>query len=220
MSIFTILFRSSRSHRPRRLPASVRPVLEHLEDRCLPSANFPQPSLGLSPVPTASPGNGAVTAPMVSTRAAPAVMSTTAPLTHDQVHTLMAQTQLQTVIETIDLDVDQLVLANLQQRGVQTPPILRAIASLTSDIVADQAVVQNLQQKFSLLSQLDADQDQVQNLNTRIQFDTAAIPILQRFGARQIAVGLQSTIDNDQAAIQALQPGIDALEQEVSAFIG
>jgi hypothetical protein len=146
-------------------------------------------------------------------------MPPAAALTHTQVHLQLDQRQLQATIAMAGLDVDKVVLATLQHVTVQTPQIKQVIANLTSDISADQAALQTLQQQVHLLSQLDASQDQSRNLNATIRIDMAVVPLLQHLGAQQTANSLEGTIAKDQTAAQALQPQVATFEQEVAAFI-
>jgi hypothetical protein len=143
-------------------------------------------------------------------------------LNHTQVHVQLNQDTVQAVIATIDLRVNQTVLALLKSSAPSTPQLQQTIASLQGHISADQAGLQGLQQRINVLSQLDADQDQVRNLNVQIQVDTFLISFLHLLGplAQPTVNGLQNTIANDQAAVQALQPPITALEQQVSASNG
>src|SRR5262249_29471279 len=85
---------------PRPVP-SVRPHLEPLEDRCLPSANF-------------MPASAAASTP-------PAAVNTIASLPHDQIHVLQDQSQQQTALATVGLAVEQVVLGFLQQFAPQAP---------------------------------------------------------------------------------------------------
>jgi hypothetical protein len=145
-----------------------------------------------------------------------------ATLNHTQVHVLLNQDKVQAAIATINLRVDQTVLAVVQTLAKSTPQLQQTITSLQGDISADQTGLQGLQQRINVLSQLDADQDQVRNLNIQIQVDTFLISFLHLLGplAQPSVNGLQNTIANDQAAVQALQPQITALEQQVSASNG
>ncbi|HWG44213.1 MAG TPA: hypothetical protein VN688_15650 [Gemmataceae bacterium] len=195
-------FFSAGPNRVRRHPRpapSVRPFLESLEDRCLPSANF-------------MPVSAAASTP-------PAAMNTIASLSHDQIHMLQDQSQQQTALATIRLEVEQVVLGILQQFAPQTPQFQPVIASLTSDIPARQATVQMLQHQTDLLNQLDDLQDQSLILNAVIQNAAPVVSVLQQLGNEQAANALQNTIVADQAAVQALQPQIAAVEVEVSAFV-
>jgi hypothetical protein len=184
---------------------SVRPLLEPLEDRCVPSAN-------LMPVSAA-----AIQSPPASTP--PAAINTIASLSHDQIHTLQNQSQQQSATATISLEVEQVVLGFLQQFAPQAPQFQPVIAFLRSAIPAQQATVQTLQNQTNLLNQLDDLQDQALILNAVIQNDTAVVPVLQQFGNQPAANALKNTIVADQAAVQALQPQITAVEVEVSTFV-
>src|SRR5262249_31635815 len=137
---------------------------------------------------------------------------------HDQIHTLQDQSQQQTALATIRLEVEQVVLGFLQQFAPQAPQFQPVIAFLTSAIPAQQAIVQTLQNQTNLLTQLDDLQDQALILNAVIRNGTALLPVLQQVGNGQAANTLQNTIVADQAAVQALQPQITAVEVEVSAF--
>src|SRR6185312_6540166 len=123
----------------RRQPCSastVRPLLESLEDRCLPS----------------------VMSPTAST--SPAAVNTIASLPHDQIHVLQDQSQQQTAMATLRLEVEEIVLGLLQEFAPQAPQFQPLIASLTADIPMQQATVQILQMQTDLLNQLDDLQDQ------------------------------------------------------------
>jgi hypothetical protein len=195
-------FSSAPAHAARRF---VRPVLEPLEDRCLPAVNMLQPVSLVAPQQTASTMATGV--------------NTVASLSHDQIHTLQTQSQQQTANATFTLAVEQFVFGFLQQFAPQAPQFQPLIATLTSAIPAQQAVVQTLQNQMNLLNQLDDLQDQVLILDAAIQNDTALVPVLQRLGDVPTANVLQNTITQDQASVLALQPQIAAVEQEVSQFI-
>jgi hypothetical protein len=190
----------------RRTPDSTpshRPTLEQLEDRCLPSANVMIP-MGMAPPPM---------------NVQPMGRTAIASLSHDQLHALQSQFQQQAAIAAIVLEVDQVALAILQQFAPQTPQFRPVIANLTSAILAQQAAAQTFQNQFNLLNQLDALQDQALILSAEIQIDTSLVRVLQQFRAVQTANNLQSVIARDQAAVQALQPQIAAVEQQVSTFV-
>lgn len=192
---------SSRAPRERRSTPFVRPMLEPLEDRCLPSANM---------MPAGQP---------MSSAAPPASANTIASLPHDQIHNLQDFFHQQTQNATIQLEVEQIVLSLVQQFAPQASQFQPLIAALTGAIPMQQATVQTLQNQSNLLDQLDDLQDQVIILNGTIQNDSGAIPLLQQLGNQQAANALANTIAADQAMVQALQPQIAAVEQEVSAFV-
>ena len=171
------------ARRHRRPAPSVRPFLESLEDRCLPSAN------------------------------------TIASVSHDQVHTLQDVFQQQTTQATVTLQVERVVLGILQQFAPQVPQLKPVIASLTNAIPMQQATVQTLQNETNLLNQLDDLQDQVIISNGTIQTATALVPVSQQLGNQQAVNTLDSIIAMNQAAVQAVQPQITAVEVEVSTFI-
>jgi hypothetical protein len=159
-------------------------------------------------------------APQQQTAGTPAAgANTIASLSHDQIHVLQDQSQQQAANAAFVLQVEQFVLAVLEQFGPQAPQFQPLIATLTSVIPAQQSLAQTLQNQSNLLNQLDDLQDQALILGAEIQNDTALVPVLQRFGAMQTANQLQSTIAADLAAVQALQPQIVAVEQEVSTFV-
>jgi hypothetical protein len=145
-----------------------------------------------------------------------------AALNHTQVHVLLNQDKVQAAIATVDLQVDQTVLALVQRTAQPTAQTQQTIASLQGDISADQAGLQGLQQRINVLSQLDSAQDQVRNLNEQVQIDQFLVSFFQLFGplGQQTVNGLQNTIVKDQAAAQALQPQIALLEQDISASGG
>ena len=195
-----------RPSHPCRQPAPpVRPLLEPLEDRCLPSMNPMMASASVAPSPPAS--------------TPPAAVNTIASLSHDQIHVLQDQSQQQSTIATITLEVEQTVLNILHLFAPQAPQFQPAIAFLNSVIPAQQATVATLQNQTNLLNQLDDLQDQALILNAMIQNDAAMIPVQQQIGNMQAVNMLQSTIAADQTAVQALQPQIAAVEVEVSTFI-
>jgi hypothetical protein len=205
----------------RRTPDSIpshRPTLEELEDRCLPSANMMM-SMGMPPPPMNVPSLGMQTMTLPSTTAPSMGGTAIASLSHDQIHLLQAQFQQQAAIATIVLEVDQVALAILQPFAPQTPQFRPVIANLTSAIPAQQAAAQTFQNQSNLLNQLDALQDQALILGAGIQIDTSLVPVLQQLRAVQTANNLQSVIAQDQAAEQALQPPIAAVEQQVSPFV-
>ena len=189
----------------RRHPAPpVRPLLEPLEDRRLPSVS--SAPVGASVAPSATASN-------------PAAVNAIASLSHDQIHDLQVQSQQQTSDAVIRLEVEQAVLGILQLFAPQVPQLGPDIAFLTSAIPAQQSAVNFLQNQTNLLNQLDDVQDQGIILNAEIQNATALVPVLLQSGNVQAANGLQSTIVADQAAVQALQPQIAAVEVEVAAFV-
>jgi len=192
-------------------------MLETLEDRCLPSANVVQPAMGMAPVMAATQGSVVAMQQPSGTPTPP--VNTVANLTHDQIHFLQDQTQVQATVATFTLNVDLFVLGVLQRFAPQAPQFQPLIASLTSAIPAQQANVQTLQNHFNLLNQLDDVQDQAIMLNGFIQSATPVVSALQRAGAGPTANFLQNLISQDQAAVQAVQPQITALELEVSAFV-
>ncbi len=192
-------FFSSEMDRAARRPApSVRPLLESLEDRCLPSASM-------------------MTSSTMS--ATSASVNTVASLSHDQIHKLQDQSQQQVSVAGFTLAVEQFVLAVAQQLTPQAPQVKPLVSALTSIIPAQQALVQTLQNQSNLLNQLDDLQDQVIMLDAEIQNGTALIAVFQQQGNMQAVNGLLSTIAHDQASIQALQPQIAAVEVEVSTFV-
>lgn len=197
-------FSIGRNHSgPRRCPAPlVRPLLENLEDRCLPSMN---------PMPAS------VSVPSASN--SPMAVNTIASLPHDQIHLLQDQSQQQTTTALIRLEVEQAVLDILQLFAPQVPQLRPDIALLTSVIPAQQAMVNSLQNQTNLLNQLDDLQDQSILLNAQIQNAAALVPMFLQQGNMQEVNMLQSIIAMDQAAVQALPPQITAVEVEVSAFI-
>jgi hypothetical protein len=142
-----------------------------------------------------------------------------ASLSHDQIHVLQAQSQQQTAIATVRLEVEQTVLGILQLFAPQVPQIQPAIALLTNTIPAQQAAANSLQNQTNLLNQLDDLQDQSITLSAQIQSANGLLPTLQQLGNVQTANMLQSIIAADQATVQALQPQTAAVEVEVSAFV-
>ena len=189
---------SDRAARQSRPAPSVRPLLEPLEDRCLPAASM---------MPT-------------STAATPsAAVNTVASLSHDQIHMLRDQSQQQAAIASFTLAVEQFVFGVVQQIAPQAPQFRPLLASLASAIPAQQATVQTLQNHSNLLNQLDNLQDQVIILGAEIQNDTALAAVFQQAGNTQAVNSLRSTIAHDQATIQGLQPQIAAVELEVSTFV-
>ncbi|HEY7328744.1 MAG TPA: hypothetical protein VH592_13960 [Gemmataceae bacterium] len=149
----------------------------------------------------------------------PAAVNTIASLPHDQIHALQDQSQLQTASAVFRLEVEQAVLGILQVFAPQVPQVQPEIAALQSAIPAQQATVNTLQNQMNLLNQLDDVQDQSIILSAQIQQATALIPMFLQNGDVQAANTLQSIIAADQAAVQALQPQITAVEIEVSAFV-
>jgi hypothetical protein len=191
--------------RGRRRPSpTMRPVLELLEDRCVPSMNSMMGSTSGAPSP-ASPS--------------PTPVNTVASLSHDQIHTLQDQSQLQAAIAVARLEVEQAVLGILQAFAPQVPQVRPEIASLQSVLPAQQATANVLQNQMNLLNQLDDLQDQGILLGVQIQQASSLIPTLLQIGDVQTANTLQSLIAADQAAVQALQPQITAVEVEVSVFV-
>lgn len=200
-------FFSAKPNRPRQRAApSVRLLLEPLEDRCLPSANPMMPMAA------------AVNQPMAASTP-PAAVNTIASLSHDQVHMLQDQSHQQTQLATIRLEVEQIVLGLLQEFAPQAPQFQPLIASLTGAIPMQQATVQTLQNQSNLLDQLDDLQDQSLMLGAVIQNGSALVPVLQQLGDEPLANSIKNTIAADQAAVQALQPQIATVEQEVSTFV-
>jgi hypothetical protein len=149
----------------------------------------------------------------------PAAVNTVASLSHDQIHMLQDQSQQQTDTATIRLEVEQIVFGILEQFAPQAPQFQPVIAFLSSAIPAQQATLTTLQNQTNLLNQLDDLQDQALILNATIQNAAAVVPVQQQLGNVQAANTLQSIIASDQAAVQALQPQINAVEVEVSAFV-
>ena len=199
MNFFFFATRPNHTRR-RQCPAvSVRPFLERLEDRCLPSADMMPVSAAASP--------------------SPAAVNAIASLSHDQVHMLQDVFQQQTTQAINLLQVEQIVLGVLQQFAPQAPQFQPAIAFLTNAIPTQQATVQTLQNQTNLLNQLDDVQDQAIILNGMIQNAAALIPVFQLQGNQQAVNSLKSTIATDQAAVQALQPQIAAAEAAVAAFV-
>ncbi len=186
----------------RRPAPLVRPLLEALEDRCLPSMN---------PMPAS--------VSMPSASSSPMAMNTIASLPHDQIHVLQDQSQQQTTTAMIRLEVEQAVLDILQVFAPQVPQLRPDIALLTSVIPAQQAMVNSLQIQTNLLNQLDDLQDQSILLNAQIQNAAALVPIFLQQGNMQEVNMLESIIAMDQADVQALQPQITAVEVDVPAFI-
>jgi hypothetical protein len=158
-------------------------------------------------------------APTAAASTPPAAVNTIASLPHDQIHVLQDQSQQQTDMATIRLEVEQVVLGILQPFASQVPQLQPAIAFLTSAIPAQQATVATLQNQTNLLNQLDDLQDQALILNATIQNAATLIPVQQQLGNVQAVNILQSIIATDQSAVQALQPQINAVEVEVSAFV-
>lgn len=195
-------FFSAGPNRARRRPrpaVSVRPFLERLEDRCLPSADMMPVSAVANP--------------------SPAAVNAIASLSHDQVHMLQDVFQQQTTQASNFLAVEQVVLGVLQQFAPQAPQFQPVIAFLTNAIPAQQAMVQTLQNQTNLVNQLDDVQDQAIILNGMIQNAAAFIPVFQLQGNQQAVNSLKSTIATDQAAVQALQPQIAAAEAAVATFV-
>jgi hypothetical protein len=149
----------------------------------------------------------------------PTAVNTIASLSHDQIHMLQDQSQQQTAVVTVRLEVDQAVLSILQLFAPQVPQIQPDIALLTNAIPAQQAIVNTLQNQTNLLNQLDDLQDQSIILTAEIQNATALVPTLLQQGNVQAANLLQNIIAADQSEVQALQPQIAAVEVEVSAFV-
>lgn len=151
--------------------------------------------------------------------APPLAANTIASVPHDQIHVLQDQIQQQTTIAAITLEVEQIVFGILQRFAPQVPQVQPAIAFLTSVIPGQQATVTKLQNQTNLLNQLDDLQDQALILNAMIQNDAASIPMQQQLGNTQAVNMLRNSIAADQAAVQALQPQIAAVEGVVSAFV-
>lgn len=181
----------------------VRPLLEALEDRCLPSVSM---------MPASASFASSVSTP-------PAVVNTIASLPHEQIHVLQDQSQQQTDLATLRLEVEQLALGILQLFAPQVPQVQPAIAFLTSAIPAQQATVTMIQNQTNLLNQLDDLQDQALIFNAMIQNANVLLPIQQQIGNVQGVNTLQSIIVTDQTAVQVLEPQITAVEVEVSAFV-
>jgi hypothetical protein len=203
--VMRLWFFSRKPNRARRPASSVRPLLEPLEDRCLPSASM---------MPTS-----AAASPPISAGTPSAAVNTIASLSHDQIHMLQDQFHQQTALATIRLEIEQVVVSLLQPFAPQVPQLQPVVAGLTSAIPMQQATVQTLQNQSNLLDQLDDLQDQVIILNATIQNDSTLIPVLRQLGNEQAASALTNTILANQATIQALQPQIAAVEQEVSMFV-
>jgi hypothetical protein len=146
-------------------------------------------------------------------------MNTVASLSHDQIHILQDQSQQQTTMATIRLEVEQIVLGLVQPLAAQTPQVAPLIAGLTAAIPMQQATVQRLHQQTDLLNQLDDLQDQSLILGAVIQNATPVVGVLEQLGDVQTANALRNTIQMDEAAMQALQPQIAAAEVAVSAFV-
>jgi hypothetical protein len=163
------------------------------------------------------PASASVTPSSASTP--PAAVNTIASLSHDQIHILQDQSQQQSVIATIRLEVEQAVLGILQSFAPQAPQFQPAIAFFTSAIPPQQTTVTTLQNQTNVLNQLDDLQDQALILNATIQNAAALVPVQQQLGNAPAANTLQSIITADQAAVQALQPQITAVEVEASAFV-
>jgi hypothetical protein len=205
----------------RRPPGSrppYRPTLEQLKDRCLPSANLMMPMGMPTPLMNAQ-SMGMQAATMPSANMPSTGVTAIASLPHDQIHVLQAQSQQQAAIATIVLDVEQAALALVRQLAPQAPQFQPLIANLTRAIPAQQAAVRTFQNQSNLLNRLDTLQDQALILGAEIQIDASLVPVLQQSGAAQTANSLRSTIAQDQAAVQALQPQIAAVEQQVSTFV-
>jgi hypothetical protein len=192
------------SRRRRRTAATVRPLLEPLEDRYVPSM-------------MAMPASAAVAPSSAST--SPPAANTIASLSHDQIHALQDQSQQQTANATVNLEVEQAVLGILQLFAPQVPQVRPEIALLTNAIPAQQATVATLQNQTNLLNQLDDLQDQSITLNAQIQNATTLVSTLRQLGDIPAANTVQGIIAADQAAVQSLQPQIAAVEVEVSAFV-
>jgi hypothetical protein len=188
--IMGLFYRRLDRARRRPYPApSVRPLLEPLEDRCLPAAN-------------------ALTA-----------MNTVASLSHDQIHVLQDQSQQQTTTAILRLEVEQIALSILQPFASQIAQFKPLIAGLMNAIPRQQATVQTLQNQTNLLNQLDDLQDQSLLLNAQIQTGIALVPMLRQQGDTQAVNVVNSILFADQAAVQSLQPRIETVEGEVSAFV-
>jgi hypothetical protein len=163
------------------------------------------------------PASASVAPSPVSTSAT--TVNTIASLPHDQIHALQDQTQQQTTNAAVLLEVEQAVLGILQLFAPQEPQFQPEIALLTSAIPAQQATVNRLQNQINLLNQLDDLQDRSIILSAQIQQANALVPMFLQQGNMQEVNMLQSIIAMDQAAVQALQPQITAVEVEVSAFV-
>lgn len=195
---------SPRSQGRRHPVRPVRPLLEPLEDRCLPSVDLMSANVSVSP-------SGA--------NAPPLAVNAVASLSHDQIHMLQDQSQQQTAIAALRLEVEQVVLGILQQFAPQVPQFQPAIAFLRGAIPAQEAAVTTLQNQTNLLNQLDDLQDQSLMLNAVIQNAAALTPVLQQLGDAAAANALRNLVAADQAAAAALQPQIAAVEVEVSTFV-
>jgi hypothetical protein len=194
----------SHSRRHLRPAPPVHPFLESLEDRCLPSGNPMAASASVAP----SPAN-----------TMPAAVNSIASLSHDQIHMLQDQSQFQTALATVRLEVEQAVLGILDVFAPHMPQFQPLIAFLNHSIPAQQATVNSLQNQNNLLNQLDDLQDQGIILDVQIQNAATLIPRLQQVGNVPEANALKNLISADQAAVLALQPQITAVEVEVSAFV-
>jgi hypothetical protein len=218
--IMKFWFFSSHPDRCRRhsgTAATVRPRLESLEDRSVPSMTA-MPASGAA-APSMMAMSATVSAAPSSASTSPPTANAIASLSHDQIHVLQDQSQLQTANATVTLEVEQAVLGILQLFAPQVPQVRPEIALLTNAIPAQQATVATLQNQTSLLNQLDNLQDQSIILSAEIQNATSLVAMLQQSGNAQTANTVQGIIAADQAAVQALQPQIAAVEVEVSAFV-
>lgn len=192
------------SHQLRRTTPSIRPLLEPLEDRCLPSMDMMPASASVAPSPVGT---------------SPPAVNTVASLSHDQIHVLQDQSQQQTTNALIRLEVEQVVLDIFQLFAPQAPQLQPDIALLANAIPAQQATVNALQNQTNLLNQLDDLQDQSIILSAQIQQANALVPMFLQQGNMQEVNMLQSIVAMDQAAVQALPPQVTAVEVEVSAFV-
>jgi hypothetical protein len=161
----------------------------------------------------------ATSAPASSTNTATAVANTVASLSHDQIHQLQDQSQQQTNLVTIGLEVEQTLFGILKVFAPQAPQFQPTITFLTRDIPTQQATVKSLQNQTDLFNQLDDLQDQSITLSAAIQSAVALVPVLQQAGDVPAADALNNLIVTDQAAVTALQPQIAAVEIKVSTFV-
>src|SRR5262245_17426036 len=107
------------SCRRQRTVPTVRPLLEPLEDRCLPSMSSMPVSASVAPSPASL---------------SPTAVNTIASLSHDQIHMLQDQSQQQTAVATVRLEVEQAVLGILQLFAPQVPQLQPDITLLTNAI--------------------------------------------------------------------------------------
>jgi hypothetical protein len=124
------------------MPASFRPALEPLENRCLPSA---------SPLQSAA-------------------MIVVGDLQHIEIHGEIAANSIQTTAVQAGIREDQKVVVVLQASGAQSPGRQREIASLQSHIQAEQGTLSVLQQQRAVLATQDALTDAVSFVAVRDLF--------------------------------------------------